>query len=156
VTETSFENELRASYEVAQLKARYFRLLDTKDWDGWIENFTPDAVMDMSGEPAAFGATEVSAEDAMVYVYRGRDAIKESVSTSLMKVDSCHHGHVCEFTLVSPTVARGIWSMEDIIRYKDSGGFRGYGHYHDTYVKVDGRWKIAATKIVRLFIMPFE
>ena len=36
--------------EIHQLKARYFRCMDTKDWAGLTDVFAPDAVMDMSGE----------------------------------------------------------------------------------------------------------
>src|SRR3954470_3801787 len=34
---------------IRQLKARYFRLMDTKDWAGMREVFTDDVVMDMTG-----------------------------------------------------------------------------------------------------------
>jgi hypothetical protein len=29
---------------IRELKARYFRLMDTKDWSGWKALFTPDLV----------------------------------------------------------------------------------------------------------------
>ena len=35
---------------IKQLKARYFRLMDTKDWDGLAEVFTADVVIDVSEE----------------------------------------------------------------------------------------------------------
>ena len=49
-----------------------------------------------------------------------------------------HHGHMPEITLTSPTTASGIWSMEDMLRYGDGTELHGYGHYHETYEKVDG------------------
>ncbi len=30
---------------IKSLKARYFRCLDTKDWDGWLDVFTDDVVL---------------------------------------------------------------------------------------------------------------
>ena len=38
----------QATEEIKQLKARYFRHMDGKDWDGWQDVFAPDAVF---GEP---------------------------------------------------------------------------------------------------------
>ena len=35
---------------IKRLKARYFRLMDTKQWDDFATVFAEDAVMDMSGE----------------------------------------------------------------------------------------------------------
>ena len=35
---------LVAIEEIKQLKARYFRCMDTKDWEGFAEVFAPDAV----------------------------------------------------------------------------------------------------------------
>ncbi len=33
---------------IKKLKARYFRLMDTKDWDAFRELVTPDVVVDVS------------------------------------------------------------------------------------------------------------
>ena len=43
---------------IRAVKARYCRMLDTKDWDGFAGLFTEDAVMDVSqdtGNPAITG-----------------------------------------------------------------------------------------------------
>jgi ketosteroid isomerase-like protein len=46
---------------IHQLKARYFRTMDTKDWDGLAAVFTEDVVIDMTGEgpvsPTAWPST---------------------------------------------------------------------------------------------------
>ena len=34
---------------IRQLKARYFRLLDTKQWDAWLEVFTEDFQAEIHG-----------------------------------------------------------------------------------------------------------
>ena len=59
---------LIAIEEIKHLKARYFRCMDTKDWDGLAGVFAPDAVMDMSGETGG--------DDGVV---RGRAEIVEFV-----------------------------------------------------------------------------
>ena len=45
---------------IKQLKARYFRMMDTKDWDGLARVFTEDVHLDMAGEGG--GVTESVAE----------------------------------------------------------------------------------------------
>ena len=39
-------DELDAIEQIKKLKARYFRCMDTKDWDGFQNVFTADATMD--------------------------------------------------------------------------------------------------------------
>ena len=43
---------LTAIEEIKQLKARYFRCMDTKDWAGLQAVFSDDAEFDMRGEAA--------------------------------------------------------------------------------------------------------
>ena len=43
-------DRLVAIEEIKALKARYFRTMDTKDWDAFAAVFAPDASMDVSGE----------------------------------------------------------------------------------------------------------
>ena len=137
---------LEAVEEIKQLKARYFRMMDTKDWDGFAAVFTPDAVMDMSGE---MRDTVTEGEG----ITRGNRAIAEFVKGAVHPVVTVHHGHMPEIEITSPTTARGIWSMEDMLRWPEGSPIRslhGYGHYHETYEKVDGRWLIKTLTLSRL------
>ena len=62
-----------------------------------------------------------------------------------------------ELELTSPTEARGIWAMEDLILYRGPApvaGFRGYGHYFENYRKVDGAWRIQTIRLERLCVCP--
>jgi hypothetical protein len=40
--------------------------------------------------------------------------------------------------------------MEDMLRWPNGMELHGYGHYHETYRKTDGGWRIASTKLTRL------
>ena len=40
--------------------------------------------------------------------------------------------------------------MEDMLRWPNGMEMHGYGHYHETYAKVDGRWLIRTTTLTRL------
>lgn len=124
------------------LKARYFRCVDTKDWKNYAEIFTPDVTVDLPN-------------DGDGYSWRGREAFIASTAQSLEGVITVHHGHMPELELTSPTTARGIWAMQDVLFWPASapGGPRkvtGYGHYNETYVKADGRWRIATLRLTRL------
>ena len=49
-------------HEVCMLKARYFRLLDTKDWNGWRQLFADDLVVYGKGEPGPHSIVFSSAD----------------------------------------------------------------------------------------------
>jgi hypothetical protein len=131
--------------EIKALKARYFRAMDTKDWPGFEAVFSADATMDVSGELG--GGNE---SDGII---RGNAAICAFVRGAIDPVTTVHHGHMPEIEIESPTRARGIWAMEDQLRWPDGAPIRslhGFGHYHETYERRDGRWLIASTRLTRL------
>jgi len=126
--------------QIKQLKARYFRFIDSHDWSGLVELFAPDAEIDTSGEGG--GA-----------VTRGAAEFVTRVSQVLADVTSVHHGHMPEIELLSPTTARGVWAMEDKLWWPAGSPIshlHGYGHYHETYAKVDGRWVITSMRLDRI------
>ncbi len=138
--------ELRAIEEIKRLKAAYFRCMDTKDWDAFAEVFAPDAVMDMSGEmrDRTTGGSGIT---------QGNTAIAAFVRGAVDVVQTVHHGHMPEIQVTSPTTASGIWAMEDKLRWPEGLPIRtlhGYGHYHETYEKIDGRWRIKTITLSRL------
>jgi hypothetical protein len=130
--------------EIKQLKARYFRLMDTKQWDDWGEVFAPDCLMEV---PEA------------AVVNNGREEIVRFVSGALEGARTCHHGHMPEIEITGPDTARGIWAMFDYVEWPASGsgdrvGLQGFGHYIEDYVRADGQWRIGRTRLERLRIDP--
>jgi uncharacterized protein (TIGR02246 family) len=121
---------------IKQLKARYFRTMDTKDWAAMREVFTDDVDVDTTES----GGTVMS----------GGDHFIAALQKLLDGVVTVHHGHMPEIELTSPTTATGIWSMEDMLRWPDGNELHGFGHYHETYEKVRGEWRIASLKLTRL------
>jgi SnoaL-like domain len=131
------------SYEdveaIKQVKARYFRLMDTKDWDGLAGVFTDDVEIDVTSEG---GGVTHSVDEYMPFLVN-----------VLGDVTTVHHGHMPEVELTSPTTARAIWSFEDELWWPDGAPLKymhGYGHYHETYEKTSGRWRIKTMRISRL------
>ncbi len=121
---------------IKQLKARYCRYLDTKDWQAWRSLFTDDFLSDTS--PAGGK------------VIRGADEFVAFTRKSLRSQATVHQVHAPEIELTSPTTARGVWALEDVVRFGPGVNLRGYGHYTETYEKVDGQWLIASSTLTRL------
>ncbi len=121
---------------IKQLKARYFRTMDTKDWAAMRRVFADDVVVDTS---EAGGSRIEGADTFMAFL---QDAIGD--------VETVHHGHMPEIDLTSPTTATGIWAMEDMLRWPNGLQLHGYGHYNETYRKVGDDWCIASTTLRRL------
>ena len=121
---------------IKQLKARYCRYLDTKDWQAWRSLFTDDFLSDTS--PAG-GKVIQGADDFVAFTRK-----------SLRSQATVHQVHAPEIELTSPTTARGVWALEDVVRFGPGVNLRGYGHYTETYEKVDGQWLITSSTLTRL------
>ena len=126
------------------LKARYFRYLDTKQWAAWRELFTDDMVF-FNDETALPTTTEPTTANG--------DDFVEMVSATLANCVTVHQGHMPELHFNGDAEATGVWAMFDWVDSSASGGFsmQGFGHYHERYVKGgDGRWRIADLRLTRL------
>jgi len=141
------ENEkIAATLEIHGLKARYFRMMDMKDWAGLEAVFAPDLLADFRA------STGGSDEDMLT---QGAAPYVAKLAPILEKVTTVHHGHMPEITILSANEATGIWAMEDKLWADDDSGlpFRwmhGYGHYHERYVRLEGEWRIKDIRLSRL------
>ena len=122
--------------QIKQLKARYFRFVDTRDWDGVVALFSPDCVLHSTLFPEARHPGDFFAR----------------VASMITPGTSVHHGHMPEITLTSGETATGIWAMYDYVEADDgSVGYHGYGHYHESYLKDPERgWLISRFELRRL------
>jgi hypothetical protein len=121
---------------IKQLKARYCRFLDTKDWDSWRSLFADDFHSDTAG---AGGKVIDGADEFVAFTRR-----------SLGDRATVHQVHAPEIELTSPTTATAVWALEDVVRLAPGVNLRGYGHYTESYAKVDGYWLITASTLTRL------
>jgi len=128
---------------ITELRARYFRCVDTFDMDGWLSVFTADAVLEFDLTISGPGLAEPER-----YRIEGTQAITEFWTSNGDRQQSVHHGHMPEIELISDSEARGVWAMEDIVEFSDST-LHGFGHYHETYRKQDGHWRIASLHLTR-------
>jgi uncharacterized protein (TIGR02246 family) len=130
---------------IRQLKARYFRTMDTKDWTAMRRVFADDVVIDSS--------------EAGGQVVEGADEFMTFLENVLEGATTVHQGHMPEIDLTSDTTATGVWALNDIVIWPNGVRLDGYGHYHETYEKIDGEWKITSSKLTRLhadFVVPEE
>jgi hypothetical protein len=111
---------------IKQLKARYMRAVDTKDWALCREVLADDFAVD-----TGFQSNNSAA------------AVLEYFETRLVAdVATVHHVLAPEIELTSATTAKGIWAYEEHARYPDGRRMEGYGYHHETYEKIDGAWKM--------------
>ena len=130
-------SELVEIESIKRLKARYFRLLDTKQWDAWRELFSDDFEGEVHGPHPVI---HFDSADEMVALNR----------RLLAEAPTVHHGHTPEIDVTGPDTAMGIWAMMDLVKL--GSGFVGYGHYHEEYRKQDGEWRISKMTLTRLHV----
>lgn len=124
---------------IKQLKYRYFRFLDLKQWDDMAELFVEDARAAYSGGK---------------YAFDGRAAIMKFLTDALGRPSmlTAHHGHHPEIELTSESTARGTWALWDtVIDTQHAITIRGAAFYQDEYVKVDGAWRFRSTGYERTY-----
>ncbi|MGR8918455.1 MAG: nuclear transport factor 2 family protein, partial [Gammaproteobacteria bacterium] len=80
---------------------------------------------------------------------QGRDALVDGVRSLMTGAVSMHQGFMPEIELSSPTAAKAIWAMFDYVRLPTCH-FKGWGHYHEDYVKTADGWRIAKIHLTRL------
>src|SRR3546814_16668924 len=89
---------------------------------------------------------------AMNVVLRG-SASWSAAGFAKAGIVSVHQGHQSEIELTDDDRATGIWAMSDRLFMPAGMPFSlmtGYGHYHETYEKSDGMWKIKTLRISRI------
>ena len=123
---------------LCELKARYCRLMDTKQWDAWRDLFAEDYELDVS-------------EGTGLPVIKGREAALDRVLSSIRDAITVHQVHTPEIR-IDGDAASGIWAMQDRVLFPNGTSLTGYGHYHDRFRRQDGQWRIAALKLTRLHL----
>jgi hypothetical protein len=121
---------------ICELKARYCRLMDTKQWDSWRDLFTEDYELDVT-------------EGTNLPVIKGREAALDRVLSSIRHATTAHQVHSPEIR-INGDDALGIWAMQDRVIFPNGASLTGYGHYHDRFKRQNGQWRIVALKLTRL------
>ena len=132
-------NDLVEIELIKRLKFRYLRCLDQKLWTELEGCFAPEATASYGG-----GA----------YIFDGRDAITEFISTS-MGATTMLTSHRCgqpEIDLVGSDEATGTWALQDVVILTNFDiNIQGAAFYSDRYIKRDGSWLISHTGYKRTY-----
>jgi hypothetical protein len=157
--------KLMAIEEIRRLKASYFRFLDGKHWDAFRQLFAEDATMDAresfsakhpkTGEWFVHGKAElVKGMDPNDMMMKGAANIAAKGAELFPEVITMHHGHMSEIDIESENSARAVWAMEDRLLFLSPESpikeIHGFGHYHETYRRINGEWKIATSRLSRI------
>jgi len=135
-------DELDAVEQIKKLKARYFRCMDTKDWDGFQAVFASDATMDTTQE--APDLEVVTGAPQIRQFVEARWAGRHGASRTHAR-DRDHVTHYCARDLGDaglPEDARGLAARREEPR--------GLGSLHRDYELIDGEWKIKTLLLTRL------
>lgn len=142
--------ELSIREAIKDVKARYCYHIDFKHWDEYAGLFTEDALLDVDQSVSTRGR----APNPQAQI-KGRAAIRTFMPQMLDNADTVHQVHSPIIEVLSPTSAKAIWAMEDIVKMP---GFHleARGHYHETYALVGGKWYIASLHLTRTYINILE
>lgn len=135
--------------EIQRLKARFFRCIDTEQWDELRDTLTEDARIYF--ENSRFPVSTTPAWD-------GREAWLTYMTTAHPDKLTVHQALAPEIEVLSRDEASGIWAMSYWVDDPGrQGAWRAYGHEHDRYVRCpDGRWRIASSHVTHLRVDDVE
>ncbi|UXA20600.1 nuclear transport factor 2 family protein [Mycobacterium sp. SMC-4] len=133
--------DLVAQAELSQAKARYCRLLDTKDWLAVAELMTEGIIVDLdAGNPSSVPIV-------------GRENVLSAFQSSVADARTVHQVHSPEFEFVDDE-ARVIWAVQERVVWQNGTSLTAFGHYHDRWIRLDGHWRIVELRLEHL-IMDF-
>ena len=136
-------DRLESIEEIKQLQAKYFRCLDTKQWDELGTVFAPKFHTAFSDGRLVFDHFE------------GEDGLKKYYMDNMGIQISQHNGHTPEIKVAEDgQTAEGTWYLHDYLIVplpKHEFGIRGTAIYTIGYVRVDGAWKIGSIGYKRIY-----
>ena len=136
--------DLEAIEAIKILKARYFRLLDTRDLDAMQDVFSAKLEVHWTG-----GDYEIA--------LRGWPELRAFYEAAFTRERfGMHTAHHPEISVTGDT-ATGCWYLHDIFISKDERNIvEGSALYEDDYVREDGVWRIRVSRYNRLleFVRP--
>lgn len=112
--------------------------MDAKDWKAFRGLFADDARFQYRPPDGPWEGLEAC----------------DRIEKLLVGATTVHHVHAPEIELLSEVEAKGVWAMEDWVFHSPARSelqsFHGQGHYHETYARVGGVWKISRLQLTRL------
>lgn len=133
------DRDLSQIREIEELKYRYLRAVDLKDWDLLASTLADDAKASYSG-----GVVTLVGRDAIVKYMRDNLGGESRITS--------HKVHHPEITFNEDGTASGVWALEDLVIDLDAGILiRGAAYYDDRYALKGGTWLIQMTGYRRVY-----
>ncbi|WP_454857742.1 nuclear transport factor 2 family protein [Rhizobium binxianense] len=139
------QDQLSLMNAIRVQKAKYCRFVDEKRWDDFadliVENprlrfYAPDGTLQYGFDSAAEWL--------------------QIMKRYLEGAHTIHQVHNDEIEIVSDSEVRAIWSMEDYLILAEGddrpASQHGYGHYHEIWRLVDGKWRLAELDLRRTIL----
>jgi hypothetical protein len=125
----------RDIHDITQVKYRYLRALDTKDWELFASVFVPEATGDYNG---------LIFDDAAALV----DYMRSNMTEGMLTLHQAHHPEI----EVDGDAATGRWYLQDkVIIEAFKFVLEGAALYQDRYTRTPDGWKISHTGYRRTF-----
>ena len=126
--------------QISQLKYRYLRTLDTKQWDDFEACFLPDATGDYNGL--------VFEDRAALVAY-----MRENLGEGMLTMHQVHHPEIT----VDGDTATARWYLQDKVIVPAFGFMlEGAAFYTDRYVRTPDGWRVAHTGYQRTFEVSYN
>ena len=127
--------DFEAIHEITQLKYRYLRAFDTKDWELFRSCFAEDAT-------GAYGGLDFDTlDDLMAYMHK-------NVRPGMHTMHTVHHPEI----EVDGDTATGTWYLTDKVMIpKFKFNLEGTALYADRYRRTEDGWRIAHTGYKRIW-----
>jgi hypothetical protein len=126
--------------QICQLKYRYLRTLDTKQWDEFAACFLPEATGDYNG---------LLFEDRAALV----TYMRENLGEGMLTMHQVHHPEIA----VEGDVATGRWYLQDkVIVPAFQFMLEGAAFYEDRYRRTAAGWRVAHTGYRRTFEITYN
>ncbi|KAL1885811.1 hypothetical protein Plec18167_001306 [Paecilomyces lecythidis] len=137
------------SQKIHQKKAQYGRYIDTKQWDEFDQIALPDAeliFLDTNGSVLTVGKTALTFSTPKQFTTFFRRFFANA--------QTLHMFGPGDLQQTGSDEVKAIWSMEDQIIMKYSGGLaevRGGGFYYETWKLKDGEWFLKSLRLERTY-----
>jgi SnoaL-like domain len=149
--------KLIATEEIRQVKARWWRAIDEKDTKLFRSCLADIVELDFRGAMRdSHDPDEGIQQEATETLWTDVEAAVDSIMGVANNVfgKTAHHGSVgWEIEFESSVKARAIFPMIDhivMLPGNPHSEITGYGQYFDTFERIDGAWKVTASRLVRL------
>lgn len=133
---------LIAIEQIKMLKGKRIYAFDNKDWATYEALHAHDHYSDNPEDGRRWDGAKANTDRLAKLLHAG--------------VTTVHQVHSPYIELTAADAAKGVWSLEDNLYWRQQGEehwLHGFGFYHETYAKRDGRWLFTSRQLRRIKVL---